>query len=209
MKNVVGKLILTILALVAVTAVSSKKAYADCESNYGGGETCTYEKDFSIEKKVRIVGDSDWEDKVTGVKVGDTVEFRIKIKNTGEVESDSMEMKDSLPDELNKTGGSGLTEEWDNFEPGETKTFTIEAKINSDEFDRTGDFEKCVVNEAKVYQDDKSQGSDTATVCYGSGEITELPKTGATSTTVLAVLGTALIGLGLFLLKIGRHYERV
>lgn len=202
MKNIVGKLILTILALAAVTAVSSKKAYADCESNYGGGETCTYEKNFSIEKEVRIAGNDDWEDKVTGVKVGDTVEFRIKIKNTGEVESDSMEMKDSLPDELNKTGGSGLTEEWDNFEPGETKTFTIEAKINSDEFDRTGDFEKCVVNEAKVYQDDDSQGSDTATVCYGSGQITELPKTAASSTTVLAVFGTALIGLGLIFKRV-------
>ncbi len=202
MKNITKKLILATLALVALTTVSSKKVYADCESNYGGGETCTYEKNFDIEKKVRIAGDSDWEDKVTGVKKGERVEFRIRVKNTGEVSTSDMEMKDSLPDELNKTGGSGLTENWDDFGEGTTKEFIIQVKVDDSEFDRTGDFEKCVVNEAKVYQDGDSQGSDTATVCYGSGQITELPKTAVGSTTALAVFGIALIGLGLFLKKV-------
>ncbi len=201
-KNITKKLILTTLALVAVTAFYSKKAYADCQSNYGGGETCTYEKNFEIEKEVRIAGDSDWEDKVAGVKKGQTVEFRIRVKNTGEVSTNDMEMKDSLPDELNKIGGSGLTENWDDFGEGTTKEFIIQVKVDDSEFDRTGDFEKCVVNEAKVYQDENSQGSDTATVCYGSGEITELPKTAVGSTIVLTVFGTVLIGLGLFFRKV-------
>ena len=201
-KNVTKNLILTTLALVAVTAVSSKKVYAACESNYGGGETCVFEKNFKIEKKVRIAGNDNWESKVTGVKKDQTVEFRIRVKNTGEVSANGLEMKDSLPDELNKIGGSGLTEKWDNFGEGTTKEFIIVTKIDNKEFDRSGDFEKCVVNKAKVYQKDNFQGADTATVCYGSGEIKELPKTAAGSTTALAIFGTVLIVFGLFFKKV-------
>jgi hypothetical protein len=43
------------------------------------------------------------------------------------------------------TGGAGLTEYWDNFDPGESKSFTLEAKIDEDEYDRDEDFEKCIL----------------------------------------------------------------
>ncbi|KKS10203.1 MAG: hypothetical protein UU64_C0007G0016 [candidate division WWE3 bacterium GW2011_GWF2_41_45] len=70
-----------------------------------------------------------------------------------------MKMSDSLPDEMDRVGGSGLTEYWDDFEPGETKTFIIEAEIDSDEFDRDEAFDKCIVNKAKVYWGDEFEGS--------------------------------------------------
>lgn len=115
--------------------------------------------------------------------------------NEGDIDFDNMKMSDKLPDELSRTGGSGLTEYWDNFKPGETKTFTIEAKVKSDEYDRSEDFEKCVVNKATVKWDDEFEGSDTATVCYSNSEPKELPKTGHESFVTLVGLGLLASGL--------------
>ena len=187
----------------------TQRVLADCEQNYGGGENCIYNKRFEIDKDVRIEGDSEWkEDKVTDVKKGEIVEFRIKIKNLSDAGAgsfDNMKMEDFLPDELIRDGGSGLTEYWDDFDHGETKTFVIKAKIDSREFDRNDNFEKCVVNKAEVRWDGKFEGSDTATVCYGDGEPTELPKTGAESD--LTVLGFSLVGAGV-LAKLAKKFGK-
>ncbi|MFA6982073.1 MAG: hypothetical protein WC243_03570 [Patescibacteria group bacterium] len=192
-KNIALKLI-GIVLFVVLAVVSSKSVYADCESNYGGGETCVYNKSFKITKQVRLEGNDTWKDKITDVEEGDVIEFKIKIENTGEVDVDDMKMKDELPDELEKVGGSGLTEEWDDFESDETKTFIIKAKVEDDEFDKEN-FDKCVVNKAEVRYDGEFEGADTATVCYGNGDITELPETGV-STLGLGFTGFGLITVG-------------
>ena len=100
-----------------------------------------------------------------------------------------MKMKDSLPDELKKVGGDGLTEEWDDFEPGDTESFIIKVKVYDDEFDEEN-FDKCVVNKAEVRYDGTFEGSATATVCYGNEGITELPETG------VSALGLGFTGFG-------------
>ncbi|GIW69793.1 MAG: hypothetical protein KatS3mg101_0540 [Patescibacteria group bacterium] len=198
MKNKGYKLIALAAFVAGLFLLSNDKALADCESNYGGGETCIYNKRFSIEKKVRIEGDDDWESKVTDVDEDDVVEFRIRIKNLSDEDIDKdfddMKMSDSLPKEMERVGGSGLTEYWDDFDPGETKTFIIKAQIDEDEFDRDEAFDKCVVNKAKVYWDDEFEGSDTATVCYGKGKPKELPNTGAVSITGISGIGLLLAG---------------
>ncbi len=181
----------------AMAFVAPEKAYAACETNYGGGQTCTFNKRFDIDKDVRLEGDNEWKDKVIGVEKDDVIEFRIKIENTGEVSVDNMEMKDFLPDELVKVSGN-LTEEWDDFGAGDSREFKIKAAVKSSEFDKEN-FEKCVVNKAVVKFDGDEEGSDTATVCYGELEITELPKTGA-GNVALGIAG-ALIAVVGFVLK--------
>ncbi|MBU1970184.1 LPXTG cell wall anchor domain-containing protein, partial [Patescibacteria group bacterium] len=131
---------------------------------------------------------------VTNVEEDEIVEFRIKIKNEGEIEVDDMKMTDKLPKEMERVGGDGLTEYWDDFEPGETETFIIKAKVKDSEYDKKN-FDKCVVNKAEVSYDDDHEGSDTATVCYHEGELKELPKTGSNSL-VYGVFGLALTGVG-------------
>lgn len=197
-KTYIKNLIRTFVISAVLMSFSLSNVYAD---QYGGVEYIN--KRFTIEKKVRIQGDDSWKDKVTDVKEGDVIEFRIKIKNKSDDEADdfdNMKMEDFLPDELIRIGGSGLTEYWDNFESGETKTFEIEAKIDSDEFDRDDNFEKCVVNEAEVNWDGEFEGSDTATVCYGDEEPTELPKTGSESI-YFGLAGLASIVTGLVIKK--------
>jgi len=204
-----NKLVKKLIVIVTPIAVSllvagfmgNTKVYASCEPNYGGGETCIYNKSIKITKDVKVIEDngSDYKDKVTGVKKTETVEFRITVKNVGEVEVDNMKMTDKLPSELDRVGGDGLTEYFDNFKPGETKEFKIKATINSDEFDREN-FDKCVVNKAELHFGDKFEGADTATVCYSKGTVTELPGTGPDLGIATGIAGFGLTVLG-FLVK--------
>ncbi|HLC93618.1 MAG TPA: LPXTG cell wall anchor domain-containing protein [Patescibacteria group bacterium] len=192
-KNKKYKIIAVAVVALVVGVLFTGSAYAngDCEPTYGGGERCVFNKSFDIEKEVRKDEDDDFEDKVTDVDKNDTVEFQIKVKNVGDIEVDNMKYEDFLPDEMERVGGSGLTEEWNDFEPDEEVKFVIKAKIKESEFDREN-FDKCIVNKVKVTFDGDFEGSDTATVCYGQGEVTELPKTGGESTIALTLLGLGL-----------------
>jgi len=202
-KNILSKVMISAFITAILTVVYGGEVYAGCTSKYGGGETCVYNKRFEIDKDVRVEEkDDDWEDKVMDVEKDDIVEFRIKIKNKSDDELDSfddMKMEDFLPDEMERVGGSGLTEYWNDFEPGETKTFYIKAKVNAEEYDRDVDFEKCVVNKAEVEWDGEFEGSDTATVCYGDEDVTELPETG--SNEIVALIGFGLIASGILVRK--------
>ena len=192
MEKYIKNLIVSLAIVISILLLANASVFA---SQYGEEEE---EIDFEFSKKVHFEGDDDWKDRITGVDENDTVEFRIKIKNVGDKEVDEMKIEDFLPDEMFRVGGSGLTEYWNNFEPGETKEFIIEAKVESEEFDRDDDFEKCVVNEAELRYDDDFIDDDFATVCYGTVP-EKLPDTGYNS--VLAPLGLALIALGSFIKK--------
>ena len=186
------KLIGSLITLGLFVFLSTGTAYA---GQYGEEE---YNLRFKITKEVRIQGDSEWKDKVTDVKEGEVVEFRIKIRNRSDGPADAtddMKMEDFLPEEMTKVGGNGLTEEWDNFDPKDEKVFIIQAKVDSDEYDRDVEFEKCVVNKAELRWDGEFQGADTATVCYGNVQPSELPKTGALSTMGLSGLVLLVSGL--------------
>ena len=186
------KLIGSLITLGLFVFLSIGTVYA---GQYGEEE---YNLRFKITKEVRIQGDSEWKDKVTDVKEGEVVEFRIKIRNRSDGPADAtddMKMEDFLPEEMIKVGGNGLTEEWDNFDPKDEKVFIIQAKVDSDEYDRDVEFEKCVVNKAELRWDGEFQGADTATVCYGNVEPSELPKTGALSTMGLSGLVLLVSGL--------------
>lgn len=201
--NMKRKIIVSAFITAILAVVYGGSVYAECTPIYGGGEICIYDNRFEIDKDVRVEDeDEDWEDKVTDVAEDDIVEFRIKIKNKSDDEVDSfdnMKIEDFLPDEMERTGGDRLTEYWDDFDPGETKTFYIEARVDEDEYDREVNFEKCVVNRVELRWDGDYQGSDTATVCYGDEEITELPDTGANE--IVALIGFGLIAAGIIVRK--------
>ena len=193
MNKIKINLIAILVTLGVVMTLSTGTVYA---GQYGEDEE--YNIRFKITKEVRIQGDTEWKDKITDVDEDDIVEFRIKVKNKSDDPADSaddMKIEDFLPSEMYKVGGNGLTEEWDDFDPEDEKVFIIQAKVDSDEYDRDVEFEKCVVNKAELRWDGEFQGSDTATVCYGNVEPSELPKTGAVSTLALAGIGSLLTGL--------------
>jgi len=192
MNKIKINLIAILVTLGVVMTLSTGTVYA---GQYGEEEE--YNLRFKITKEVRIQGDTEWKDKITDVREGDLVEFRIKIKNKSDNPADAaddMKMEDFLPDEMYYVGGYGLTEEWDNFDPADEKVFIIQAKVESNEYDRDIQFEKCVVNKVELRWDGEFQGSDTATVCYGNAEPSELPKTGAVSTLGISGLVSLVAG---------------
>lgn len=219
-----NKTLLTALVSLGVIAVvataNAGVAYADCQQNYGGGETCFVTNKFKIKKYVRLEGDKTWRDEVT-VNLNDDdekdkkIEFKVEVTaevdnpdnvDLSEVKFDDLKMKDKWPDELkflDSESEDELTEEWDDFKAGDKKTFYFTGKITSDEKNRDGEFEKCVVNKASLYYQGDFQGSDEATVCYKkTGEVlgittSELPKTGFIP--VEGLTGVSMLALGSFL----------
>lgn len=66
-----------------------------------------YDYDFTVEKKVRILGDTDktWKESVDA-KIGDKVEFQIQYKNTSNYTQKDVSMMDVLPSNLRYVDGS-------------------------------------------------------------------------------------------------------
>jgi LPXTG-motif cell wall-anchored protein len=210
MKKLLKINLIVLVAFVLYFSLANRTAFA-CDENYGGGETCIVNKSFNIDKDVKFEDEDDdeYSDKVY-VDLTDkdersrTIVFRITIKNTTssedtdveDMEFDKMKMLDDLPDELKRVGGSGLSEYFDNFNPGEKKTFYIKVRLTDDELDKDGEFEKCVVNVAKVYYDSKKEGESAATVCYSNTDLKELPKTGGETPLVLGSVGLGIASIG-------------
>ena len=200
-----------LLTVVALSFILSKPVYASDDDDCGGqyGDPCVINEVFDIEKEVKFEDedDDDYRSKITNVKKGQEIIFRIKVKNktdadgVEDVEADNVKMKDIFPDDYLVKLSGDLTEEWDNFKPGETKTFYIKAKVKDSEYDKDS-FENCTVNKAELTVDGDFEGSDTAIVCYRTSEVTELPETGPTGNLVMTILGLTSVTSGLGLKKI-------
>ncbi len=219
-----NSLILAALVTVVSAGVLTDKANATCEQRYGGGETCVVTSTFKIRKYVRLEGDKSWRDEVTidlndGDENDKKIEFKVEVTaeisdshnvDLDKITFDDLKMKDSWPEELKFLDESDddLKEEWDDFKAGDKKTFRFTGKIQGDEKDKDGEFEKCVVNKASLYYEDEFQASDEAVVCYkktedvlGTSTVAELPKTGLLP--IPAILGVALLSAS-GLLKLAR-----
>jgi hypothetical protein len=181
--------LMTLLVAISMVPLNAI-VHAD---TYGGGEE---EKSIKIVKEVRLEGDNNYKDKVF-IDLTDANErtkeiyFRITITNTGD-KIDKLKMEDFLPSELKLIAGN-LTEEWNELDAGETKTFIIKASLKDSEVKEDKDYEKCVVNKAELRQDGDFMGSDVATVCYGNTP-TELPETGFWPMSGFAGLGMVSLG---------------
>ncbi len=68
-----------------------------------------YQPQFTVEKKVRIVGDSDktWK-KTVNAKVGDKVEFQIEYRNVDTKTQEHITIRDILPNNLSFVEGSAV-----------------------------------------------------------------------------------------------------
>ncbi len=66
-----------------------------------------FDYDYTVETKVRLVGDEDgeWKDTIEA-KLGDKVEFQIEYKNTSDKTQMDVSMQDILPSNLNYISGS-------------------------------------------------------------------------------------------------------
>lgn len=158
------------------------------------------EKKLSISKQVQDAN-GNFVEKIENISKGQTIVFKIKVKNNGKTDISNVEVIDELPNAFEKISGE-LSKDLGNLEKGDSYSYYIEARIKSG-YDVTG---KCITNEAKVEY--KSNGKthkaddDDATVCFMAKDpIMVLPKTGDNGymnlVIILASAGMITFGLGL------------
>jgi len=62
--------------------------------------------DKSIQKKVRLPGSKDWQENLTGIKIGDTVEYQITYTNLNNTNGGNVSLIDELPDNMAYVSGT-------------------------------------------------------------------------------------------------------
>lgn len=64
-----------------------------------------FDYDFTVEAKVRLAGDKEWQDSIDA-KIGDKVEFQMQYRNTSDQQQNDAAAKDILPSNLRYVEGS-------------------------------------------------------------------------------------------------------
>lgn len=171
-----------LLLSIATILFSANTAFAGnsstCEIQYGGGQICPENINFSIDKKVALdkKGGTEFVDNLTINDVrfnpNDTVTFQIVIKNTGTNRVENIDVTDTLPTFLNFVAGPGKYD-------AVTRQFTLRiSKLDAGEefkFNLTAQFAieanlpasqgiTCVINEARASLNGQT-AADTAQVC--------------------------------------------
>lgn len=119
-----------------VTANATVKVNRECQPNT---------PNFEIVKDVRKLGDTEWKQDVT-VEYGDTVQYRIVVRNTGDTDLKNVVVKDNRPTGVDFVNGTlkvnGQTSSQDLFgsgvtvpeiKKGEQAEITFDAKVNQGE----------------------------------------------------------------------------
>ena len=72
---------LFVLSVLSILFVSNFNiVFANC-SSYGGSTTCTDEKDYDLQKRVKESDSDKKEQKITGIKKGENFIFVFKVEN--------------------------------------------------------------------------------------------------------------------------------
>jgi hypothetical protein len=186
-----------VLLAGVVVALGSSTVLASCSNSGYGSNNCDDNKtEYSLEKKVSKSDSSSKSEKIFDIRKGDNFIFSFKITNNTDEEV-TLKLVDNLPSEFERVSGIGFTEEV-KVAKNSSETVKMVAKVKDSEFEAKKDFEKCVINKAYIYKNDRQKDSSTATVCFGDGaKLTVLPKTGADSIVAGVGVFTTLLGLGL------------
>ncbi|MFH1566042.1 MAG: hypothetical protein ABIB98_02465 [bacterium] len=194
----------SILIGVFFITAFSKTAVAEtvCTSNYGEGDVCFRDRDIQLDKEVRFYKNGDFEARIEDAEIGDSIEFRITVKNNGDVDVDKLKVEDDLPKYLKTKEDT----EWEikNLKAGDEYEITFKAKIEEDIDIESGN--TCFVNEARVKYEGKIFDEDTAIVCVTVPSVLgvkELPVTGAQSNGFGREIALGIISLGMLILGLG------
>lgn len=187
---------LTLLAiLLGGLFLLQKQVFAAvrCETQYGGGEVCVRTGKLQVNKKIRNPKDGSFVDNLGlgdyKFAPGEEIAFKLFIKNVGDATFSKVEVKDTLPEYLEKASGE-LSFEISNLTVGETEEREFKAKVVSSEKFPGDKTTLCVVNTAEVWSGDE-RDKDTAQVCLEKKVLGVTPVTGPENG--LAILAFSLL----------------
>jgi len=216
------------------------RAETICWETYGGGEECIEVDENSklkVDKTIWNPKSETWEDHISSsdgsypynFSAEQTITFRIKVENTGDVKIKNIKLKDILPSYVRYKDGDGYgtddntKAEFDHFDldVGESKTFVFNANV-ADDGVLPNDDKLCLTNvaEAKGERDDngdKEESVDYANFClnlpqvHGKEIIETLPTTGFDSSQATKDMArnVAIITTSLGLISLGYGIKKL
>ena len=164
------------LLLISAGAVFAAGGYSSCEVVYGGGEVCPPSTSFTLNKLVK--SPTKGGDFVENLTINDSmfdptadVVFKIVVKNTGKDRIDSMDIVDTLPNQLTFSAGTGtynslnktLTIKVQNLDAGREADYFITTKVDSKQLN--ADNTECATNSVKAADNRGNKAEDTANFC--------------------------------------------
>ena len=220
MKNFIFSLFASSLLFLVIG--TSASADTSCQPIYGGGQTCVQVGNVFINKTVLKPGSSDFVDNL-GINdpkysPASNVTFHITVTNNGGDTVSKVTVKDVLPQFVSFVSGPGsfdsntkvLTFDVGNLAAGESRTFTIAAKVADADKLPSNQGITCVVNQAMSTADNNQQSSDNSQFCIGkpvlgeptkgglkvfpSQPITKTPATGPEMLGLLGLIPSAITG---------------
>jgi len=169
------KLLFSIL-LLGTFAASAATANADCQSIYGGGQTCT-SYTFTINKLVQVPGKGGG-NFVDNLSINDpryspsqTINYQVIVNNTGSNTIPTINIVDTFPSYINFVSGTGsfnsnnntLSFTVSNLGAGQSQTFNLQAKTADSKTVPSG--VTCVVNQANGDDTHGDTASDSSQAC--------------------------------------------
>lgn len=173
--------------------------------------------DFDMTKQVRKSGETNWQ-KSVATKPGDTVDFLLSYKNTGEARQNNVVFTDNLPAGLTYINGSTVLRNGTNpdglkisdklttqtgvnvgdYNSAAAAYVKFSAKVNDDPNLRCGT--KTMTNTARAvvdnhYKEDSANVSITKPCAPGETPVVELPTTGIDGGAALAGIGLLTAGI--------------
>ena len=223
MKKIFNFVVLAIFALALAGAVSP--AFADCQALYGGGQTCSSNYSFTINKMVQVPGKGGGQ-YVDNLSINDpkyfpsqNVNYQVVITNTGSQTIPTINVTDTFPLYITFVSGVGnynqsnntLNFNVTNLEAGKSVTYVLVAKTADNNTLPNAQGITCVINQINATDNNGDLNSDSSQLCIqknvlGATPMPVLPApkivaTPATGPEMLPLLALLPGGLGGLLLR--------
>lgn len=208
-----GSIFLPFILTAVLFTASQSQASVNCETIYGGGQTCVSKGEIDIDKKVRDPKSGKFVDNLTinesKYSASDQIEFRLSVTNTGNATFDAVEVKDILPQFVKFVSGPGnfdpntktLTYNLSNLKAKETRTDKIVAKIVNASDLPINEGNLCVVNQSVASsegmsdQDNSQFCIEKVTKVIPPPPIKQTPSTGPEMLPLIGLIPAGLAGI--------------
>lgn len=172
----------TSLLLIGSASLAGAAGTSNCQIIYGGGEVCPPQVKFTIDKKVqKPTKGGEFVDNLSvndeKFNPGQTVSFQVVVKNTGEQEI-TLTVSDMLPSHLDYVSGGTFDANGKKvtnsvtLKAGESKTYTIVAKVVDASVLPANQSVICVTNVARATESNGAVAEDNAQLCIEKGVAT-------------------------------------
>ena len=220
MKKIFNFVILTILSLSLAGGLSP--AFADCQALYGGGQNCTSNFSFTINKMVQVPGKGGGQ-YVDNLSINDpkyspsqNVNYEIIVTNTGSQTIPTINVTDTFPQFIIFVSGVGnynqsnntLNFTVSNLDAGKSVTYVLTAKTADENTLPNTQGITCVINQVNATDTNGDLNSDSSQLCIQKNvlgatpppvlptpKIVATPATGPEMLPLLSLIPGGLAGL--------------